>query len=575
MFDSIRRHQKWLWVIIIVVVIISFVVFFNPSTQMGGGYQETDFGSINGRKITREAYLAANQEAEINYLFRTGEWPGGSEFTRQNFDGEQQTMSRLLLIDKIAEFGLEATDESVANWIKTQPVFRDRNTLAYNPAAFNQFISQVLPQSKARISARDFYRFVRHEIGIQQMITTVGAGGKLVTPAEAETAYRQLNEQVNAQVALLSVSNYLSAVQVTEDKLSTFYTNRIALYRLPERVQVAYVEFSQTNYYLEVDQLLAANTNLNAMLDQFYLQRGPANFTDATGAVMVPEVAKLKIKSDLRDEQALLLARRDAAKFAAEAQDPAAVGTVSAEGFEKLAAAKGFITRTSAPFDRNTGPVDMDVLHTFTETAFALTKEEPISSPLPDQSAVFVIALKNRLPSEMPIYETVKAKVTDDYRRSQAEEMARMAGTAFRASVTNGLAAGKSFESIVAEAKMEIINVPSFAKNVSTIPGLDSRLPVSLLRSVVSVLKAGEVSEYTPSFASDYGFVVHVKSFAPADEAKLKTELPEFISQLQQRRMFAAFEEWFSLQRKEANIVTRSDNVAAATAPTVPGAPTK
>ena len=60
MFGTIRKHQTWLWAIIITLTIISFVIFFSPYTQMDNSRDSrTDFGSVLGRKVSRQDYINA------------------------------------------------------------------------------------------------------------------------------------------------------------------------------------------------------------------------------------------------------------------------------------------------------------------------------------------------------------------------------------------------------------------------------------------------------------------------------------------------------------------------------------
>ena len=63
MIGTIRKHSKVLWGITIPAIIISFVIYFAPSSRMGGGgvRSSNDLGSINGKKITPDAYLEARK----------------------------------------------------------------------------------------------------------------------------------------------------------------------------------------------------------------------------------------------------------------------------------------------------------------------------------------------------------------------------------------------------------------------------------------------------------------------------------------------------------------------------------
>jgi hypothetical protein len=82
-------------------------------------------------------------------------------------------------------------------------------------------------------------------------------------------------------------------------------------------------------------------------------------------------------------------------------------------------------------------PVEFDNVPDFAKTAFSLTDEQPISLPVVGMDAVYVIGIKNRIPSEVPVLATINEKVTSEYKLFQALTAARQAGNAFHAAVTS------------------------------------------------------------------------------------------------------------------------------------------
>jgi len=77
---------------------------------------------------------------------------------------------------------------------------------------------------------------------------------------------------------------------------------------------------------------------------------------------------------------------------------------------------------------------------------------------------VYLLALKTNIPGELPSLEKIRDKVTADYKRSQALEMARNEGKAFQTAITNGLAQKKNFDEICAQAGIKPIKVPPFSR---------------------------------------------------------------------------------------------------------------
>ena len=52
----------------------------------------------------------------------------------------------------------------------------------------------------------------------------------------------------------------------------------------------------------------------------------------------------------------------------------------------------------------------------------------------------------------------------------------------------------------------------------------------------------------------DGGFIVYLKSRNPVDENKLKAELPEYLAEMRESRVYEAFNEWVSRQLTMARV---------------------
>jgi hypothetical protein len=125
--------------------------------------------------------------------------------------------------------------------------------------------------------------------------------------------------------------------------------------------------------------------------------------------------------------------------------------------------------------------------------------------------------------------------------------MARQAGMQFQEAATNGMAQGKSFAEIAADKKLTVVELPPFSiMSTSAPPQLDVNVPLDFLKEVSFMTPPGKVSEFRSIRFG--GIVVHVKSVLPIDDAKMKADLPGFISYVRQSRQREAFDAWF---RKE------------------------
>ena len=525
-----------------IVLIPPFLIYFSPWKQGSGGGGRTgkvDLGSFNGQPISREDFIAAQKETRLNYFMRSGgrEWPANDETGRKNI--ERDTIFRLFLLDKIRELDIHVSEQAVAR--------AARERLGdYPPDKFEH--DYLLREG---LTLEDFERYMRHEAAIQQLIGVAAATSKLISPREAESLYRKEHEQVATEVAGFWPSNYLSKVQVAPDAISKYYSNHLANYRIPERIQVNYIEFGASNFMAEAEKDINQKTNLNSYADGEYIRRGGTNtFKDTNGVPLAEKVAKEEIKNEALTHFALMSARRKAAEFGNKLLDQK---QQTVQTFENLAAAEGYPVKLSPPFSASHGLDDTNFPTAFAEKALTLRRDNPILyTPLPGERAVYLLALKTNIPGEMPSLDKIRDKVTADYKQSQALEMARNDGKAFQTTLTNGLAQKKSFEEISKQAGIKPITVPPFSSTTNSIPGLDERISVRTLQGVAFELKPGQASQFLP--VSDGGFIVYLKERIPVSDAQVKAELPDYFAKLRIYRQNEAFNGWFRKEAEQARL---------------------
>jgi hypothetical protein len=522
-----------MWMVIIVVVIISFVFWGAQSNRGGGGGGRSgELGKINGEAVTPESFIKAQREVSLSYFLKTGEWPGASG-KRMGFDPERETYYRLLLIQKQEQLGIHISSESIAKIANNILHSMGRG----QPVSLDMFAKQVL--RPAGLGEEDFERYIRHELGLQQLIALTSLGGKLVTPQEAQSVYEREHQEVAVQAVFFSASNYLADASAPPEAVSQFYTNQMARYRLPDRVQVSFVKFAISNYLAEATKQFDDITNLNEVLEAKLQQLGTNYFLEAK----TPEEKKEKLREMLFKNQMLFNARKKANEFATVLF---AVEPVRPENLEPLAKKSDLTVGVSEPFDQADGPKELKVAGDFVKAAFGLTPNEPFAGPLTGDDGVYVIALKKRLPSENPPFESVRDQVIHDYKFAQAALQARQAGEAFHSTVTNGLAGGKSFTEICTEAKLHPVLPPPLSLSTRSLTNVESHVSLYQFKQAVFTTSPAKASVFTPT--QDGGFIAYVQSKLPLDETKLKADLPSFMNSIRQARLNEAFNMWVSVE---------------------------
>jgi hypothetical protein len=517
--------------------------------------------------VKQKEWSDTMREVEITHFFRNGgNWPG-SEASGRALDGE--ALQRLLLIHKLRELDIHPGTKAVAAMIQEH---------LGDHVPYSRFVQEhLVPHG---LSAADYDRFLLHEAGIRQLIAAASVSAKFVTAPEAEVIYRKQHEETEVQLALFWASNYLDKVAITNGAISSFYSNRVFMYRVPERTIVNYVEFPATNYFPEADKELAGVTNLSEIIDQRW-SRWDTNDTflkDDKGVPLADAIAKQKIRELFRTNQALVSAHRAAAQFGNELYEMKPDPN-KAENLEKLAAEKKLEVKVTKPFDLASGleeieaftnspsRLDENFRETFRKTALALSNAAPIQfKPIPGPQAVYVIALKGKVPPRTNPLEEISEKVTNDYRNFIAQELARTAGMTFATNVTNGLALKKSFEEICKAENVKVLDVPPFSDIMQSLTNFDARVNIRQLQYLSRDLEVGKATSYAP-FSQEGGLVLYAKARPKLDDARVQAALPEFMGQLRIYRQNEAFNQWLRKQIELAKLSLPARPEPAAGAP--------
>jgi hypothetical protein len=532
MIGTIRKHSKWLWWSIVPLTVVSFVVYMGSGPSRNGGGGGGDYGSLYGHKITVEEFRNAQAEVYLDYLFRTGGWPNENPNVSEK-DLTEQIYIRLMLVQKAGDMDIYVGDDAVVTAADGYLRLFDRSG---EPMRLDRFVKQIL--QREQLTTEDFKNYIRHNLAVEQLREAMGLTGEFVTPQEAATVYERQHQELSAQIVFFSASNYLSSVAITPAAVGQFYTNYLAEYRLPDRVQVSYVAFEVTNFQAEAEQNLS-KTNLNDQVEAIYAKYGMNAFPDAK----TPGEAKDKIRDALIRQQASADAQRQAREFANAVFN---IDPAKPENLATVAKQKGLTVRVTAPFSREYGPEELTVPENFIKAAFALSTDEPLVGPVAGSNVVFVMALDKQLPSEIPPLDQIRDRVTRDYQFREAVLLARSTGTNFVHTLTESLAGGKNFAAVCTAAGLQPQTLPAFSLSTRELPEVGDRANLSALKQAAFTTPVGKTSDFEETGSG--GFIVYVQSQLPIDQSKMNSELPQYAAALRRERQNEAFNQWVSLE---------------------------
>jgi SurA N-terminal domain len=545
MFGSFRKHQQWIWIVVAAITILSFVVFFSPDAKWKTGSAPKDtsgnWGTIDGKPIGAREYHDSYQETLLSHFLRAnGKWPDRDEQTQRTL--ERDTVVRVFLKHKMNDLDIHVSDAAAANLSEQRIGHYQRATVE----------KDLLAQQG--LTWNDFERFWKHEAGLMQLMNVAASSAKLMNPSEAETLWRKDHQEVASEMAVFNASNYVANVVATPEELGRFYTNRMATYRVPERTVVTYVPFTASNFFAKADERIGKMTNFNAAVDEQYIKRSTNDLVHTADGKVDEAGTKKKIREEIREIIALQEARKSAADFGNELLEKVSKSQPTLQAFTSFAAAKGYTTKTTEPFDRQNGLSDTNFPPEFETRALNLTATEPISySPILGEKGVYLIALDHKIPSELPGLDKIKDKVTTDYKQFTAANLARSAGEAFYKALTNGLAQKKTFEDVCKQTNAKLVKLPPFSSQTQALPEAESAgVKPDMLKRLALDVNPGHSSKFEPT--AEGGLVFYVEKRLPVDEAKMKAELPEFLTRLRLYRQNEAFNQWFRKQAEQAKL---------------------
>jgi hypothetical protein len=549
MFGTLRRHQNKLWIAAIPFIIVSFVIFFSPNVSFMGGRPKQDMGSINGRPITREEYFDAQTELAIFVYFRTGKWPQGkADFEAMNMNLTREIYNRILLAELIRQQKIDIGSDAVAAWISQ--VFKQGESQPFDLKAYQNMIKTI---GSHGATEDDFERFARIEVGRQHLVAVFGGSGRLLTPAEGEAAYRREHEEFVTEIVTFPATNYLAQVPADPVAISNFFNLRQADYWMPEQRSVEFVRFTLTNYHAAVEKTLAGQTNLEMGLEMEYTKRGTNNFKDATGRVMSRPEALAQIRKELHSQLSVYEGRKAAFEILTLVFDEMQAHPTNRTALQTIAASKGLAVQNTLLFDRESLPPELNVPPGFTEAAFGLSAEKPLAtSPVIGEDAVYVVGLRQVVPSRPRSFDEVRTQVIDDYRQQEAKRLAEEAAGKFSSSLTNAPGKDQKFSAVAAAAGLKVTKVPPFSLTTTTLPESSPAVNLRLLQRVATSLKTGESTPYIG--LGEVGMIIHLESRLPIDAAKMKAELPEFLIRVQEQRQMQAFIDWVNRQSVELKL---------------------
>ena len=271
MFDTVRKHQKILQLVLMLFIVPSFAMF-GISSYSSFMDKETDIVKVNGKPITaQEVDMAAKRQAER---------VGGNVQIAQSLPFRQAILNELLqqriLGFAVGDLRLQVGKQELVNSLQKIPQIRAlyRQDGTFDDVRFKQLLAGN------GMNEEQFYAGQSFDLKIQQLVNSV-ARTELANPKLSEIISSLYETERQVQVLQFNAKDYLAKVNPSSEELQSFYEANAKLFERPEYIDVEYI-------VLKADPKEDSKA-FNEKADQF------ANMTDDQSDSLKPAADKLKL----------------------------------------------------------------------------------------------------------------------------------------------------------------------------------------------------------------------------------------------------------------------------------------
>lgn len=231
MFDTVRKHQKLLQLVLMLFIVPSFA-FFGISSYSGFMDKETDLVKVNGKAITaQEVDGAAKRQAQR---------VGGNAQIAQSLPFRQAILNELLqqriLGFAVGDLRLQVPKEALVKSLQSIPQIRAlyRPDGSFDDARFKQLLANN------GMNEQQFYASQGFDLKIQQLVSSV-TRTELASPKLFDTISSLYETEREVQALSFTAQDYLSKVDPTPAELQAFYDANSTLFVSPESIDIEFL----------------------------------------------------------------------------------------------------------------------------------------------------------------------------------------------------------------------------------------------------------------------------------------------------------------------------------------------
>ncbi len=249
MLKSMRQNVKSLAPIlwfVIAAFIVSIFAIWGGGGELGGNRASKTLATVGREKISASLYYQTLQQQLENMREQFSELD--TQFIQQLNIPQQvleQLIQQTLLLQASKELRIEATNEEVAEKIRSYPVFQKDGRFI----GFEEY-KNILEWN--RINLSEFEEGLKRDIRIEKVVKVI-TSGVTISPDDLWEAYKINNETAKLEYIVSETTKIEIEEEFTPEELKTFYEGQKEEYKIPERREVDYVFFVTDDVKAEME----------------------------------------------------------------------------------------------------------------------------------------------------------------------------------------------------------------------------------------------------------------------------------------------------------------------------------
>lgn len=541
-------QSKLLWLSFLVIVIFSFVIWGTVTPDASDLREATAPGTLDGEPVDPDVFQQAFFNTYLSVVLALGR---AIEITPSiNEQLRQAAWQRLAAIRSASRLGITATDDEVANTIQQLEPFQFEGK--FNVMAYKAFAQNFLGRFGA--GERQFEEYIRQEI-ILQKTRHILDRLILITPYELRRAFHSVTDQFDAEFVVLKPSLVESEVRVSDEDARKFYNEEPERFRRPEQVRVDYVRISALPF---IPRVRVTDDEIQAYYDEHLTNYVIESDTDAPGedTNLFGRLTRYRPLEEVKQEISNLLLERKAMDEAYEtAMNFVLALTPDRDGrafsFEEVAARFERTVLSLPPFALNSSLEGIQNPRAFRSAAFELAEgpETYFSNPIRGSNEVYIIALRERIPSRIPSFEEIRDEALRAARAKAIRDALMDRAKSIREETEKALAEKISFRDTLAFYNLSVKTTGVFSATTDLDLG-DEDLE-DLVESTVMFLNQGEISE--PLWVDDDILLVHLAMRKPAENVSYEAMRQQLADNIRRQLGRQQFDGWQQQLLRAAN----------------------